>query len=553
MKLIVLFLSLSIFIFELKSQDKFEFSGNFMSISQFYDQDDKIGANTIVYQKHKSSTDAFLFLNSAYKGFSLNLRYDLFNNSPLLNPQSVYSKQGLGFWQLSKDIENLNITAGYFYDQFGSGMVFRAYEERSLGLDYAIQGLRLKYNYKNLRLKAFTGQQKGNIASNDRFSISPQAISGFNSEYFFKINEFKFDIGAGIVNRTLDLQTMNGLAQAINGQVLAERFVPKYNVFSNTQYAAISYKDFRLYTEFVYKTKEAIRNQLGDKFINKDGNIFHSSLSYSKAFKAFGKDRNLGANVQYKRTDNFSFRTSSFENLNFGTISFLPSITRQNTYRLLARYNHVVQVLGEEAYQADVVFKPNKLTTYSINASQVYSLKSNGTADGKPKKLFHELYFEVQRKLNKKTKIKAGIQSIYYDQQRFEQKDTTYPDVKALTPFVEVVYKFTRKKSLRFEAQYMETGQDLGSFANAVLELSYSPNWTISVGDMVNTNPYRPKDSPISKDIIHYYSAFVGYTHHQTVATLAYVKQVQGVNCTGGICRVEPAFSGVRFTLSTSF
>ena len=28
---------------------------------------------------------------------------------------------------------------------------------------------------------------------------------------------------------------------------------------------------------------------------------------------------------------------------------------------------------------------------------------------------------------------------------------------------------------------------------------------------------------------------------------------VAGVNCTGGICRIEPAFSGVRFTLTTNF
>ena len=35
--------------------------------------------------------------------------------------------------------------------------------------------------------------------------------------------------------------------------------------------------------------------------------------------------------------------------------------------------------------------------------------------------------------------------------------------------------------------------------------------------------------------------------------TLAYIKQVEGVNCSGGVCRLEPAFSGVRFTLTTNF
>ena len=70
---------------------------------------------------------------------------------------------------------------------------------------------------------------------------------------------------------------------------------------------------------------------------------------------------------------------------------------------------------------------------------------------------------------------------------------------------------------------------------------------------MVNTVPYRSPSSIIPSEIIHYYSGFVGYTDGPTVVTLAYIKQVEGVNCTGGICRVEPAFSGARLTLSTSF
>src|SRR5689334_5058119 len=108
--------------------DKGVLSGNFMSNAQGYDRDDKIGASAEVYRKYKSSADAWLFLNYNLRDYSFSLRYDLHSNSPLMNPQGVYSKQGVGFWQVSKDIKGLNLTAGYFYDQFGSGMIFRAYE-----------------------------------------------------------------------------------------------------------------------------------------------------------------------------------------------------------------------------------------------------------------------------------------------------------------------------------------------------------------------------------------------------------------------------------------
>jgi len=540
-----------------QSSDKGEFSGNFMSIIQGYDRDTTIGANTEVYNKYKSSADAWLFLNYNIKSYSFSLRYDLFNNSPLMNPQGVYNKQGIGFWQASKDIGGLNLTVGYFYDQFASGMIFRAYEERLLGLDYAIQGLRVKYNYKNLALKGFAGQQKGNIFTGDRFSVSPEAIKGFNAEYNFKLfGKLMFNSGASVVNRTLDQTTMNAVASAINSQTLETRFIPKYNTFSYNAYSRIGYKNLTWYGEYLYKTREAMASQFGDMLINKEGHIIFSTLSYSKAGLGKKKQFSFGANLQYKRIDNFSFRTSPNEQLNNGLIAYIPSITRQNTYRLLARYNAVTQFLGENAVQGELIITPRRGTTITLNASNVQSLKSNGDS-GKAKHLFSEYYAEVQHKFNKNLKAKVGVQSIFYDQSRFEQKvrDSTYADVKALTPFMEITYKLSKKTSLRFEAQYLETKQDLGSFANAVLELNHAPHWSFSVGDMVNTVPHRSSFSQgvISDKIIHYYSGFVGYTEGPTVLTLAYIKQVQGVNCTGGICRVEPAFSGVRFTLSTSF
>jgi hypothetical protein len=238
-------------------------------------------------------------------------------------------------------------------------------------------------------------------------------------------------------------------------------------------------------------------------------------------------------------------------------ISYIPSITRQNTYRLLARYNAVTQFLGENAMQGEILITPKRGTTITLNASNVNSLKSNGDTSGNVKHLFNEFYAEIQHKFSKKFKAKVGVQSIFYDQSRFEQKvrDSTYADVKVLTPFMELTYKLSKKTSLRIEAQYLDTKQDLGSFANAIIELNHAPHFSFSVGDMVNIVPHRSSFSKgvISDEIIHYYSAFTSYSDGPTVVSLAYIKQVQGVNCTGGICRVEPAFSGVRLTLSTSF
>ena len=540
-----------------QNNDKGTFSGNFMSNAQFYDRDAKIGATTEVYNKYKSSADAFLYMNYDIKDYSFSLRYDVFNNSPLLNPQSVYNKQGIGFWQASRDIKNLNITVGYFYDQFASGMIFRAYEERLLGLDYAIQGARVKYQHKNLSLKAFAGQQKGNIFSGDRFSTSPQAIKGANAEYLTKFKQLRVMFGASAVNRSLDQETMNAVAAQINAQSLAERFDPKYNTVAVNGYTRLTYKNLSWYGEYNYKTKEAIANQDASKLTNNQGKLYYTTLNYSKTGLGKKQQASFGLNTQYKRIDHFSFRTSPLEQLNNGLVAYIPSITRQNTYRLLARYNAVTQLLGEEAIQGELIFTPKRGTTITLNGSYVNSLKANGDSMGNPKHLFSEYYGEIQHKFSKKLKGKLGAQSIFYCQSRYEQKieDSTYHDVKAFTPFMELTYKFSKKTSLRVEAQYLKTGQDLGSFANAIVELNHAPHWSFSVGDMVNIEPHRSSFSQgvVSDEIIHYYSSYIGYTDGPTVFNVAYIKQVQGVNCTGGICRVEPAFSGLRFTLSTSF
>jgi hypothetical protein len=531
--------------------DKGTFSGNLIVNNQFFQKDDKIGANTELYTKYLSGTDAWLFTNYTFKGFHFSSRFDLFNNSNLYVPTSAYTNSGLAFWQISKDIDDLNITAGYFYDQFGSGSIFRAYEDRNLGIDYAIQGVRLIYEpMENLRLKAFTGRQKY------RFGIREPIIKGFNAEYIWKINDRKgFQFGASILNRTLDANSMNIIVNNINNQPYGYQFFPKYNAFMYNGYASYKYKNYRFFGEYCGKTNDVIRDYTtningSNPLALKSGRVLYASGTYSKI--------GLGINAQYKRIQSFPVRTSANETTLDGVLNYLPSITRQNTYRLLARYNAVVQEMGEEDFQADVLYtrkdKKKRKFQLSANASYVRKPTKGGLLDNK-NQLFHEFYIEVSKELNKKSKLMLGVQNIGYNQQVYENKSDQWKFVKALTGFGEFTHKFNKKKSLRVEAQYLSTKQDLGSFLNILAEYNIAPRWSFATGDMVNIVPVRNKDvaTVISGEKLHYYTFFGAFTHNATRFTLGYVKQVQGVNCTGGVCRVEPAFSGLKFTCSTSF
>ena len=143
---------------------------------------------------------------------------------------------------------------------------------------------------------------------------------------------------------------------------------------------------------------------------------------------------------------------------------------------------------------------------------------------------------------------------VTYNQSVYEGKDPKKIDnVKTFTPFGDVTYKINRKNSIRLESQMLNTEQDLGSFYHGILEWNNSPKYTVAISNMINTNPVRVVNPTLANQVLYYPGVFVKYNVKTTSFTASYVKQVEGINCTGGICRLDPAFSGLRFTLSTQF
>lgn len=555
MRISVLILAFAIFSgLRAQNDDKGQFSGNLLLTYQKYLRDEKIGATTKVYNENSSSVDAWLFMNYRIKGYEFTLRYDGFFNSPLLVPTGSYTNHGIGYWQAHKTIDKLDVTIGSFYDQFGSGILFRAYEQRQLGIDYAVQGVRLQYELTpNLRVKAFGGNQKGNV--DNRFGFATQVLTGGNIEGGLSLGKDaelgNITLGASALNRTIDKPTMDVMVAEINSYAVAKRFLPKYNVYGFNGYFSYNYRNLLWNGEFNYKTAEAIRG-LDNRLMLTDGLVAFTSLSWGKRNIKIGAQKaSFGISMQARHIENFSLKTSPNETLLNGLVSYLPSLTRQNSYRLMARYNAPAQDLGENGIQGEIDLKPRKGTQITLNGSYVKSLNSNGINDTAIL-LFREYYGEVIQNIGKKVKLKLGLQSIIYNQSRYEQ-EPEYENVHTFTPFGEILIKLPKQRSLRWEFQYLHTEEDQGSFANSMIEFYLKPTISISVGDMVNIQPHRYENMVIADQILHYPTVFTSYLAGNTMFTLAYVKQQAGVNCSGGICRVEPAFSGVRFTVSSNF
>lgn len=531
------------------------FSGGFQSNANFFLRDSVIGAANIPqYDYQLFGAEAWLDLNYTIDGYSAGVRFDLFNNSNLLDPNDSYSAQGIGRWYIRKELEKLDIQVGHIYNQIGSGIIYRAFEERPQLIDNALLGAELRYNFTNdWNITAFTGKQR------NLFGTFASVIKGGKVEGFLSLGEespVSLAPGFGVVNRTLDDESMNRVISIIKNYIPDEAIVPEYNTYLASFYNTLSYKSFTWYLEAAYKTQDAFRDPNAIKteitgatsfgrFLRESGSVLYTSVSYAK--------NKLGITLEAKRTENFNFRTDPTLIRNFGQVNFLPPMNRQNTYRLTTRYSPAVQDLSELAFQADIKYRIKKNLSVLLNVSNVTTLVAD--------LLYRELYTEIQYKYKRLWQIRTGLQIQNYNQEVYEVKPNA-PIVETITPYLDFLYKINRKKSIRTELQYMLIGddekanakQDYGDWLFGQVEFNI-PHWSFVVSDMYNFNPGKnsPTDDNGEKLAIHYPRVDVFYTHKSNRYGLSYVKQVEGVVCTGGICRLEPAFSGFKFSVNSTF
>src|SRR5688572_24120632 len=300
------------------AQEPVSISGSLESNVNFYMRDPDIGAaNTPQYEHQQIGTDNWLSVRAQVAGFDLGARYDLFVNSSLLNPSGSYTAQGLGRWYIGKKIGKLSLFGGHIYDQFGSGVIFKAYEERALFIDNALVGLRVAYEFApGWTIKGLAGRQK------NLFDLYPSALKGINVEGFKSFGEGKVSLapGFGIMHKTLSDEQMDALAGSL-AQYTPQDFIDEapYNTIAATIYNTLSAGRFTWYVEGAIKSEEVIFDNYAPqvlwtgvesvgKFVLEPGYVAYTSLSYAGG--------GLGLSGQYKRTSNFSFRTDPFATLN---------------------------------------------------------------------------------------------------------------------------------------------------------------------------------------------------------------------------------------------
>lgn len=542
-KVIILFFALCLTV---KVSAQGSFSGDLMVNQNFFQTDPKITPSNSLYNNYLSGSEGWLSMRYNTNGFTFSVRADEFNNSNLANPGQAMTNFGLGAWNVTKETKDLSISMGYIYDQIGSGILFRTYEDRGLLIDNALVGLELKCKLnENINLKGFTGQQKY------QFSTYAPVIKGLNAEGDFSIGNLHLLPGVGALNRTLDQSSMNKVASTIQAYDTLKRFEPVYNVYAFTFYNTVSYKNLSWYLEGAYKTHEAIYDN--NNMVDKDGNIEYTSINYGR--------KGIALSLTGKRTQNFVMLTSPIETglVNSGMLNWQPVVAVLRPERLMSLYTPASQNLSELATTANLQISPNDYTNMNFTYTQINTLDN--------KKLFRENYADISNQSLESWKFQAGVQYVEYNQSIYQgksvdtAKNSTFsqPIIFSLTPFAEITYKINEKNSVRFEGNYNLTKQYYGSWVFLLLEYNLAPKFSFSVSDMYNIAPNKGAGNPnytgssFEGKPINYYSIYTAYTKGAHRFSIAYVKQVAGINCSGGVCRYEPAFSGVKATLTSTF
>jgi hypothetical protein len=541
-----LFLSLGVFAQD-QNFDLGHINGNVSILWQQYNEDTLIGAQV---PAEKAGFNAYGNLIYTRGNFSAGIRYESYL-SPILGYPGRFNGTGIGYRYAQYTHQKFDITIGNFYDQLGSGMIFRTYEDRNLGLDNAMDGIRVIFRpFEGVMLKGMYGKQR--LDFNDRLINSDGIVRAFDAEVF--VNDLipslqdkglKVTIGGGFVSRYQD-------GDIIEKDTL-QLIVPN-NVGAYTGRVKLQWKGFSAYGEYVEKINDPSAD---NSFTYRKGQAALVQLGYTR--------KGIGVNVEAKMVDNMSFRSDRDLLLFDVPVNFVPTITKQHTYNLAATlYPYATVIYGETSIMGEVFYKipwgkygtnisvnyaaANNLDTtrYSGLDEQIYGYQRNSWGFGDTKYI-RDFNIEIKQKFNKKFTAKLSYFNFEFNTNSTpvttEFKGIVYADILV----VEMKYKLAKKHSIRAELQGLRTKQDRGDWATGLLEYTFSPHWFASVIDQYNFGNSNPDQR------IHYLFGTVGYINGSNRISIGYGKRREGIFCVGGVCRAVPASNGFEMTITSSF
>lgn len=533
---------------EKKDKPKGNLSGSFETNTIYYMTDKALGTTP---QEGRFGSNNYLKLDYTKGRLSIGVQFEGY--FPILDGFDWKSYgQGKKFFLANKYVRwqdnNFTVHVGDIYEQFGSGLAFRSYEDRALGFNNSIEGVFASYNFNDyVQIKGLYGRPR----LYDFYASS--WVRG--ADLSLSINDM-----VGSWDWILSLEGSYVSRYKTKGD-LTDQFLQiagtsgtNVNLYSGR--LNFEYSGFHLSGEYVNKSKDFTGGidfdpeSMQQIYIMKPGNAILVEAGYTgKGLALLGTFRRIE-----DMTTTLTYGTTADPfNLGIGnSLNFIPSLTRQYTYLLANLHPYLVAdqfTGGEIGGQFDAFYTMRsqndrrKKWTFHLNFSTFYTLGKNGT---KSQLLWQDLNFDVERQWNRKLKTTF----LYTWQQNNSHLLAGNNPVNTHTFVYDMTYKIDTYNSFRLELQYLYSPHKAylpqfneGDWVAALFEYNFAPNWSFYASDMYN----------IDETKIHYYNVGLSYSKGRTRVQLSYGRNREGYICSGGVCRLTPAYTGFNLSLTSSF
>ena len=550
MKKITLYLALFCLTITYAQDNQGYFSGGLESNMQWLQNDDGL---MFLTPEDQFRANNYVQLNYTYGKFSAGLQYESYLPSALLGyAPNLDGNNGIATYYVNFKNDQIDVTGGFFYEQFGSGLILRNWEDRQLGINNAMRGVRVKFTpTNNLDITGVYGQIR------NAFELSAGVVQGLDANFdlgdALGLEGTGVTLGASYVGRFQDREANDSIPSNVPAYA-ARLGVEVDNFFGNV--------------EAVFKGDDVIANE-GQLSSNQvySGSALLLNLGYAKS--------GLGVNAMFRRLENFSFyadRLAEGNVFNQELINYVPALTKQQDYLLTNIYVYnpqprlVIETFeqraGEIGTQFDVYYSFKKGTTlggkYGTKIAANFSYWGgldatfdipNRTYDasfvGSGARFFRDFNLEIKKRWSSSWSSVLTYQNVIVD------KGVTLGgplgvqgDIKAQVIVGEATYRIKGSQSVRLALQHLSTKEDRKNWAGGVLEYNFNSNFAVYAADSWNYG---------GEGEIHYYNFGGSYTKSRMRFAINYGRQRGGLICIGGVCRFVPENTGLSANLTVTF
>lgn len=455
--------------------------------------------------------------------------------------------------------DDLYIRAGDSYTLYGRGLALNLFENRVLGFDTGLDGVKVEYKTRIMKL-GFTAGDIHYLDILDLSRVEDYRIRAGTVELNpYPFLSFGFDIASG--------------KTPMGGRIdNAEFDIPDY-------FGKVSVGGIDAYVSYAEKRTTVYNDTLGTH----KGTAFYGSLAYTE--ESFGisaeyKDYRFGISQPgpdgRDRKSNAK-RAFAFQNA--------PIVHKEHTFTLLSRYPHAIDFSDEVGYQVDVFYTLFGHLTGSLNfsaSSRHYSFDSTGVVPIPYTNLFSIVYGSRDRTtswLPSFDRKYSPFWEVYSDAQYFfEEGGTDYvlvgfnrrsediADEVIIQPgHPHRTIKSTRSTAVPLAVQY--------SIGGITLKFTSERQWLYEDANPANTTYYNHlislglSSSPsIAVTIRYEFTSDHGTLDQRrdwtaldasyrlspsNLVTLTIGGDRGGQVCANGVCRIVNPFLGVRASLTS--